>query len=304
MLTRISLLILFGLSINLNYAWGQTNAHDQLIKMTTAQASEKAGQLGLTEEQQRQFIDIYVKEAVAIEDIIVNGEPDVAITKQVRALQKQREERIEELLEPNQEDLYEYLVEEEATQQKSYFDSLQLYLDNVDFKASVDQYYDEEVMPYIIYYHQTYFRPALKQKHYWKINQARASIYAYESLQDPILGKLGSDEDIANAFTEMDDHIGSLKRIRKRYRDELDYISVSIGPAERQWSADYLRLVKEHFSDDVYLRVQDYMYKLDAYGVHYLVGEFSLILLDIWNPRSYLDSRDSIVKVLREDVIR
>ena len=233
----------------------------------------------------------------------MNGEPEVAITKQIKVLNKQREDKVKELLESNQEDLYDYLMEEESNQRESYFDSLQIYLDNVDFKAAVQGYFDDEVMPYIIYYHQTYFRPALKQKHYWKINQARASIYAYESLEDPILGKQGTDEEIAAAFQDMESHLSSLKKIRKRYRDELDYISVAMGPAERQWSEDYKGLVQQHFSDDVFLRIEDYMHRLNAYGVNYLVGEFSLILLDIWNPRSYLDSRESILKVLREGVI-
>ena len=276
--------------------------HERLIDITKGMAAEYATAIGLEIEKVEQFMDIYVKEALAVEDIIVNADPEVAMIGQIQVLESERINQVKSLVNETQFELYRYVLQQEAQQSVSRFDSLEIHMGNETFRTQTADYYDENVVPYLIYYHQTYFKPALRQKHIWKINQARQAIYQYDYLKEAIKDDRTLGNDMADAIADLDRSISSLKKIRKRYRDELDYISVALGPIERQWTEDYIKIVQQHFPDEIYERIKKYRYSMNAYGMDYLIGELSMILFDIWNPRTYIDSRETLSKLFRENL--
>ena len=47
-------------------------------------------------------------------------------------------------------------------------------------------------------------------------------------------------------------------------------------------------------------RIEDYSKYLNAYGIDYIVGEFSLLLFDIYNPIGYIEGRDVLIDMLRK----
>jgi hypothetical protein len=245
---------------------------------------------------------VYENEALAVEDLIVNAEPEVAIIKQIHFLEQVRINQVRNMLDEERFKLYEHILDTEAEREQSQFDSLQIYLDNEQLKEATLVYYDENVVPYLIYYHQTFFKPALKQKHYWKINESRQTLYEYEALKSDVAEVRDEEADLQDALDDLDKSIVDLKKIRKRYRDELDYITVALGPMERIWSDDYINMVKEQFADDVYLKIRDYSHSMNAYGMDYLLGELSLVLFDVYNPRSYIESRENLSEVFRHTI--
>ena len=276
--------------------------HDRLVEITQSKANDIISALSVTDEIAARVSKVYINEAISIEDIIVNAEPDVAIINEIHFLEQVRINQMRNMLDDATFKLYQYILEEQEVQQDSRFDSLQIYLDNEDLKQNTLTYFDDNVVPYLIYYHQTFFKPALRQKHYWRINQSRQSLYKYEEMKRADKEGIIEAAKLDQALINLSNSIVSLKKIRKRYKDELDYISVALGPMERIWSDDFIAMCKEQFADDVYLRIKAYSHSMNAYGMDYLLGELSLVLFDVWNPRSYVESRETLVELFRENI--
>jgi len=284
------ILLTIALSIScIAVSLGQ-GAHDLLIKITQDKADAISASLGLTDEAPNKLKKIYVRYAIAVEDLIVSAEPDVTVVKKIEFLEKSRDNLVKSILDEEQEDVYDHLLEEMATQQRSEFDSLQVYLSSDTFREATITYYDENVAPYVLFYHQTYFRPAIKQKHTWKINQSRRDLEMYIE---------GTD---TAGVVNIDKSLNTLKKIRKRYKDQLDYITVALGSMEREWTRDYIKMVQSHFDDDIYQKIADHTWSMNAYGMHYIVGELSMVLFDVWNPRSYLESREALMNLFIGDI--
>ncbi len=287
--------LLFLTLLNCTFSWAQ-GPNSLLIEMTRDEASLIAVSLALNEEATTKLQKTYVQKALQTEDIIVDADPETNLLKEVKRIEKERDKAVKGFLTDEEYKLYLHVLEQNELQARSDFDSLQAHLNKEEFNNAVISYFDENVAPYITYYHQTYFKPALRQKHYYKINQVRVGLQSY-NMEDENTAELDLDdpEELAN----VDEYIKTLKRLRKKYKDELDYISVSLGSAEREWSNDYMQLVKEHYKDNTFQKIETYTKNLDAYGVHYIVGGFSLLLYDVWYPRSYVESRDLLLEMLQ-----
>lgn len=274
--------------------------HSQLISMTQEEAQALADELHLNEQDARTLRVIYVNYAMGVEDLIVEADPEINLLKEVKALGNLKEDQIKTLLSEEDYKLYQYKEEQSLLRQESEFDSLQLYFDDSTFKAAVLDYFDDNVSPYLIYYHQTYLKPALKQKHYFKINQEREHLNEYADRLDSI--KLATGKRfVFDAVLEDDLEVTlkDLKRLRKKYKDRLDYINVSMGPVVREWNSDYVDMVQSYYKDEVYQQIDQYGKYLNAYGINYIVGQFSLLLFDIYEPRGYVEGRDVLIEMLR-----
>jgi len=282
------IIVIIALSVSCITTGFSQGAHDLLVKITKEKASAISSNLGLTDDVPAKLENIYVRYAVAIEDLIVSAEPDVEIVKKIAFLESSRDKLVETLLDDEQSDLYVHLLESMDMQERSEFDSLQVYLSSDSFRDATLQYYDENVAPYITFYHQSYFKPSLKQKHVWKINQSRYDIIMFSAGLD------------STGNINIDKSINTLKKIRKRYKDQLDYISVALGPMQREWTSDYIKMVKNHFDDDIYQKIADHTWSMNAYGMHYIVGELSMVLYDVWYPRSYIENRETLMELFSE----
>ena len=58
--------------------------------------------------------------------------------------------------------------------------------------------------------------------------------------------------------------------------------------------------VQRQFDDATYLKIKDHTYTIKAYGMDYLLGQLSLVLFDIFEPRSYLDNRETLLLLLSQ----
>ncbi|MEZ5008237.1 MAG: hypothetical protein R2728_07815 [Chitinophagales bacterium] len=268
--------------------------------MTKQEAQALADELHLDEQDARTLRVIYVNHAMGVEDLIVAADPEINLLKEVKALGKLKEEQIENLLSEENYKLYKYKEEQSIVRQESEFDSLQMYFNDPEFNEAVLNYFDENVSPYLIYYHQTYFKPALKQKHYFKINQDREKLNEHGRQLDSIKLATGKRFEFdAVLEDDLENTLKDLKRLRKKYIDRLDYINVSMGPVVREWNADYIKMVQEYYKDDVYQQIDEYSKYLNAYGINYIVGQFSLLLFDVYEPRGYVEGRDILIEMLR-----
>lgn len=293
-------LILVLLSFTILFSVQAQGSHSQLISMTKQEAQALADELHLDEQDARTLRVIYVNHAMGVEDLIVAADPEVNLLKEVKALGKLKEEQIENLLSEEDYKLYKYKEEQSLVRQESEFDSLQLYFNDPEFNEAVLNYCDENVSPYLIYYHQTYFKPALKQKHYFKINQDRAKLNEHGRQLDSIKLATGKRFEFdAVLEDDLENTLKDLKRLRKKYIDRLDYINVSMGPVVREWNADYIKMVQDYYKDDVYQQIDEYSKYLNAYGINYIVGQFSLLLFDVYEPRGYVEGRDILIEMLR-----
>lgn len=273
--------------------------NDMLIEITKDKARNASCELGLSEDQTALFVESFVREALSVEDIIVAGDPDIDLLKAVKEAADLKDSRIRQILDEDQYRIYMHWVDLEADREHSEFDSIQVALNDPEFRQATFEYYDINVGPYITYYHQAYFKPYLKQKYYWKINQDRAKLEVIRAALDS-LDQAGITDDALHEELSGDFYntIKDLKKIRKKYQDQLDYISVALGPVERQWTLDYIDLVGAHYPDEVNRKIRDYTYLQSAYGMHYLVGQLSLLLYDVYSPRSFVENRESISGML------
>lgn len=273
---------------------GFSQAHDKLIDLSRSEAAQIASILGLEQEAAGKLSGIYVREALATVDLIVNAEPEVEVIKEIEDLRKTRYNEVKDLLDDAEFSLYKHYLDSEEERLESQFDSLRSYLRDEEFVEKTLTYYDDNVAPFVIYYHQTYFRPALRQKHVWKINEIRQWMRDFEYQQSRAETDHEAVPDMVAAWETLDKGIGQLKRIRKRYRDELDYINVAMGVQEVEWTTDFIAIVKENFPDEVYQEIIEHRAYTKAYGMDYILGTFSMILFDVYDPRSYIQSRAAL----------
>ena len=274
--------------------------HSQLIDITKQDASIMSGELGLSDEQSKQLTSIYVKHAMATEDVIVSSNPEINLLKEIKSLEKARDKEIKSIMTAEEYQLYAHKKKQVEDRASSEFDSLQVFLNDPDFNNAVIEYFDQDVSPYLVYYYHTYFTPALKQKHFFKINQQRLKITELQFQIDSVKEVTQSD-DLPDKITDaLDDSFKELKRLRKKYKEELDYINVALSQVEREWDLAYVNMVKAHYKDDAFQRIENYNKYLNAYGIDYLVGGFSMLLFDIYYPRSYVENRDVLIKMISQ----
>jgi len=273
--------------------------HTMLIDIAKYDASLLGYELSLSQDQTKSLSNIYVKYALAKEDIIVSPDAEINLLKEIKTLDKAKDKEIKDLFDEEDYKLYEHKMEQAALRASSDFDSLQLNLDNPEFNESVIQYFDEDVSPYLVFYFQTYFKPALKQKHYFKINQERAKLTAIQSEIDSLKAVSNGDFELPDSLANaLDASFKELKSLRKRYKEQLDYISVAMSPLKREWDLAYITMVKQHYKDEIYQSIENYNKFLNAYGIDYLVGGFSLLLFDIYYPRSYVENREILIDMI------
>ncbi len=292
-------LLLFSIFFGLILTVKAQGPHSQLIFMTQQEAEALSTELHLSSQDARTLSTIYVNHAMQVEDLIVDANPEINLLKEIKALDKIKVEQVKNLLSDEDFKLYEYKKEQSEIREASEFDSLQIHLNDPEFNNAVIEYFDDNVSPYLIYYYHTYFKPALKQKHYFKINQERKRLSELEYKIDSIKEISGVRYSFDSELSEIvEKTLKDLKRLRKKYQERLDYINVAMGPVAREWNNDYIMLVQEHYKDDAFQRIDDYGKYLNAYGINYVVGEFSLLLFDIYYPRGYVEGRNILIEIL------
>lgn len=293
---RILLLILF---FTAHIALSAQGPHQQLIELTKQEAQALASELHLNSQDSKTLSNIYVKHALAVEDLIVEGDPELDLLKEVQKLEDLKQLQIAGLLSEAEFQLYEYKMQQLQIQEASEFDSLQTHLNDPEFRKEVKAYFIEKVSPYLVYYHQTYLKPNLKQKHYFKINQSRVKVHDIKMQLDSIEANGGNRYELDKALeNKVEKSIKELKRLRKKYKERLDYINVALGPVERQWNNDYIKMVQAHYKDEQFQRIESYSAYLNAYGIDYLVGEFSLLLFDVFQTTNYIEERPVLIDML------
>jgi hypothetical protein len=293
---RVKMFVFLFMSV---FSVNAQGPNSMLIDIAKHDATMLGYELSLTPEQTKQLSNIYVKYALATEDVIVSPDAEIDLLKEIKALDKAKEKEIKELFSEEDYKLYEYKMEQAILRSSSDFDSLQLHLDNPDFNDAVINYFDEDVSQYLVFYYQTYFKPALKQKHYFKINQERAKLAAIQLEIDSLKAISSTNFELSDSLAQaLDTSFKALKDLRKRYKEQLDYISVAMSPLKREWDLAYITMVKKHYKDDVYQSIENYNKFLNAYGIDYLVGGFSLLLFDVFYPRSYVENRAILIDMI------
>jgi hypothetical protein len=293
---RVKMFVFLFMSV---FSVNAQGPNSMLIDIAKHDATMLGYELSLEPEQTKQLSNIYVKYALATEDVIVSPDAEIDLLKEIKALDKAKEKEIKELFSEEDYKLYEYKMEQAILRSSSDFDSLQMHLDNPDFNEAVINYFDEDVSQYLVFYYQTYFKPALKQKHYFKINQERAKLAAIQLEIDSLKAISSTNFELSDSLAQaLDMSFKALKDLRKRYKEQLDYISVAMSPLKREWDLAYITMVKEHYKDDVYQSIENYNKFLNAYGIDYLVGGFSLLLFDVFYPRSYVENRAILIDMI------
>ncbi len=274
------------------------NPNEVLVKLAKHDAAFYAERIALEEDKKKSFENIFTGYALNIENSLTS-KGDFSLRKEIEKAKKTRDKGLKKILSNQQHNLLEYIEESEGYEKRRVFARIsETIKSDSTLQNELHKYAVKDMLPHLVRH-----REKLEQQMH---DKDQMQMIVVRSRINDIIGRADSVSvdslvELRDLAVNKDEHkaVRTLKKLRKKYIDELDYISGSLIPRERSWRGNYLRILQQHLENEDFLEMSKLEVRSNALGYDYYMGQLTMLLLDTKNSKDYLELNTALNRLIK-----